>query len=92
MNVKEPPTQMAATPNEALSNWYNANSKKINRLSPEKKQSVENAVLFFLKRYSKTEPFTTQIEEDDFSFLENFDPEIALVSEIADFDLENLEL
>ena len=92
MNIKESTAQIAATPNEALSNWYNANSKKINRLSPEKKKSVENAVVFFLKRYSQAEPLTTQIEEDDFSFLENFDPEIALVSEIEDFDLENLEL
>jgi hypothetical protein len=92
MNVKESTTQIAATPKEALSNWYAGNYKKINRLSPEKKKSVENAVVFFLKRYSQAEPLTTQIEEDDFSFLENFDPEIALVSEIEDFDLENLEL
>jgi ribosomal protein S17E len=92
MNVKESTAQIAATPNEALSNWYAANSKKINRLTPEKKKSVENAVVFFLKRYSQAEPLTTQIKEDDFSFLENFDPEIALVSEIEDFDLENLEL
>lgn len=80
------------TPNEVLSKWYKSNTKKINRLSPEKKDSVENAVLFFLKRYSKPEPITTQIEQDDFSFLENFDPQIALVSEIEGFDLENLEI
>lgn len=80
------------TPNEVLSKWYKSNTKKINRLSPEKKDSVENAVLFLLKRYSQQEPITTQIEQDDFSFLENFDPEIAIFSEIEEFDLENLEL
>lgn len=80
------------TPNQVLSKWYKSNTKKINRLSPEKKDSVENAVLFLLKRYSQQEPITTQIEQDDFSFLENFDPEIAIFSEIEEFDLENLEL
>lgn len=78
--------------NDVLSNWYNANRQKIIRLSPEKKEAVENAYLFFAKRYAKPEPVITQIEEDDFSFLENFDPETALVSEIEEFDLENLEL
>lgn len=89
MNVNPITTTSAK---DALSNWYNANRQKIVRLSPEKKEAVENAYLFFAKRYAKPEPVITQIEEDDFSFLENFDPETALVSEIEEFDLENLEL
>lgn len=92
MNVMTQAPTSEATPNQALLTWYKANNKKINRLTPERKEAVENAVVFFLMRYSKPELITTEIEEDDFSFLENFDPEIALVSEIEGFDLENLEI
>ena len=92
MNVETESPTTEATPTGALSSWYIKNRKKINRLTPERKEAVENAVVFLLKSYSKPELITTQIEEDDFSFLENFDPEIALVSEIEDFDLENLEI
>ena len=55
-------TTTEATPTGALSSWYIKNRKKINRLTPERKEAVENAVVFLLKRYSKPELITTQIE------------------------------